>query len=425
MSEAIKIRPSSAGKWVPCPGSATLEQGRQEGDTSAADEGTVAHWIAALLLTGRGDQVPGFGKKFYVLNKEVTPADDNGDYTAPVITFTQEMFDHVFKYYSAIRETIANQTFIEQPFDMSGLLGYDDAIGTPDCVQMFDDRIVVHDLKYGMKPVSAEGNLQLACYAWAVYEAFQDDYILEEPRFTLVIHQPRLRTVDIMDYSLTDMQALWGKISIAAYNTKHAPTTQAGPHCYQYYCKAQAICPAFQAYVLEDMPSELTKPIYDTEDAAQEAIMLNEGDRSNDVLAEKLSKIEAIRKWCDAIEQEAYTLAVERGERIPGFKVVEGKAGNRKWSSDEEVTEVLKSMRIKHEVMYDYKLASPTSLEKQFKAGAIGPRQWPKLQDMIVRSEGSLKLVAESDKRPAVQVMPMLDDMPDLQSENDDLLGEV
>jgi hypothetical protein len=159
------------------------------------------------------------------------------------------------------------------------------------------------------------------------------------------------------------------------------------------------------------MPSDITADI-------------DEGT-SNEELSKKLSKIEAIRKWCDAIEQEAYTLAVERGERIPGFKVVEGKAGNRKWSSDEEVTELLKSMRIKHEVMYDYKLASPTSLEKQFKAGAIGPRQWPKLQDMIVRSEGSLKLVVESDKRPAVQVMPALDDMPDLQSENDDLLGEV
>ena len=411
MSEAIKIRPSSAGKWVPCPGSATLEQGRQEGDTSAADEGTVAHWIAALLLTGQGDQVPGFGKKFYVLNKEVTPADGNGDYTAPVITFTQEMFDHVTRYVQEVKNATANQVFIEQPFDMSGLLGYDDAIGTPDCVQLFDDRIVIHDLKYGMKPVSAEGNLQLACYAYAVYEAFQDDYMLEEPRFTLVIHQPRLRTVDIMDYSLQDMMTMWNTISRAAYNTKHAPTTQAGPHCYQYYCKAQAICPAFQAYVLEDMPSDITADI-------------DEGT-SNEELSKKLSKIEAIRKWCDAIEQEAYTLAVERGERIPGFKVVEGKAGNRKWSSDEEVTELLKSMRIKHEVMYDYKLASPTSLEKQFKAGAIGPRQWPKLKDMIVRSEGSLKLVVESDKRPAVQVMPMLDDMPDLQSENDDLLGEV
>ena len=411
MSEEIKIRPSSAGKWVPCPGSATMEHGRPEGDTSAADEGTVAHWIAAMLLNGQGPYMPNFGTKYYVLNKEVTPADDNGDYTAPVITFTQEMFDHVTKYVQEVGNNTANQVFIEQPFDMSGLLGYDDAIGTPDCVQLFDDRIVIHDLKYGMKPVSAEGNLQLACYAYAVYEAFQDDYMLEEPRFTLVIHQPRLRTVDIMDYSLQDMMTMWNTISRAAYNTKHAPTTQAGPHCHTHYCKAQAICPAFQAYVLEDMPSDITADI-------------DEGT-SNEELSKKLSKIEAIRKWCDAIEQEAYTLAVERGESIPGFKVVEGKAGNRKWSSDEEVTELLKSMRIKHEVMYDYKLASPTSLEKQFKAGAIGPRQWPKLKDMIVRSEGSLKLVVESDKRPAVQVMPMLDDMPDLQSENDDLLGEV
>lgn len=411
----IKIRPSSAGKWVPCPGSATLEQGRPEGDTSAADEGTVAHWIFSLLLTGQGAKVPGFGKKFYVLNKEVTPADDNGDYTAPVITFTQEMFDHVSQYVVDVQNETANQQFIEQKFDMSGLLGYDDAVGTPDCVQLFDDRIVIHDLKYGMRRVDAEGNLQLACYAWAVYEAFQEEFLLEEPRFTLAIHQPRLNVVDIVDYSLEEMMALWNTISIAAYNTEHAPTTKAGPHCHKHYCKAQAVCPAFQAHVLEDMPAEITEDIHKLEASSV-------GGNNAAMLSTKLSKVEAIRAWCDAIESEAYTLAVERGESIPGFKVVEGRQGNRKWCSEEEVTEVLKSMRIKHEVMYDYKLASPTSLEKQFKAGAIGPRQWPKLKDMIVRSEGSLKLVVESDKRPTVQVMPILEDMPDFE---DDLLGEV
>ena len=63
---------------------------------------------------------------------------------------------------------------------------------------------------------------------------------------------------------------------------------------------------------------------------------------------------------------------LEAGRAVPGWKLVEGRAGNRAWTNA-EAEAVLKAMRVKHEQMYDYKLISPTTAEKLAKAEVIGP----------------------------------------------------
>jgi len=77
---------------------------------------------------------------------------------------------------------------------------------------------------------------------------------------------------------------------------------------------------------------------------------------------------------------------------------------------------VLKSMRLKHDQMYDYSVISPTAAEKLAKAGEIGPRQWPKLQSLITRSDGKPSVAPESDKRPALVVTPSADDFDDVRA---------
>jgi hypothetical protein len=93
---------------------------------------------------------------------------------------------------------------------------------------------------------------------------------------------------------------------------------------------------------------------------------------------------------------------------------VQGKKGNRQWSNAEDAEALLKSMRIKHDQMYDYKLASPTSLEKLAKAGEIGPRQWPKIAELITQSEGSPSVAPVSDKRPALVTSATASDFDDV-----------
>lgn len=403
----VKLRPSAAHKWVNCHGSVRMEEGRPQGDTSAADEGTVAHWIAAKVLTSQS--VPEFDTQWQVVDSEVYPA--VADFPEPIITFTEEMLEHVMKYVDAVQLGTQNgdHVIIETEVDLSGLLG-EGAAGTPDFMRVRGGCIEIHDLKYGYTPIDAAGNLQLACYAYGAYQAYGQ---AKAPRFTLAIHQPRLNSVDIVDYSFDDMLSLWstiGKATMSA-NSKNAPLT-AGAWCHKHYCKAQAVCPAYQEYVLEDMPDELTDSIVVGDAIIGNEVTRSREDAENVMLSSKLSKIEAIRKWCDAIESEAYRLAVEEGKRIPGYKVVEGRGGNRKWRDDKEAEELMRTMRIKHEHMYKYSVVSPTQAEKLAKAGSIGKRQWPRLKNLITRADGKLQLVAESDKRPAVDVKPLLEDMP-------------
>ena len=60
------------------------------------------------------------------------------------------------------------------------------------------------------------------------------------------------------------------------------------------------------------------------------------------------------------------------------------------------------------------KLISPTSAEKLQKAGEIGPRQWPKVLELIHQPEGKPSVAPESDKRPALVMSAVASDFEDV-----------
>lgn len=395
----IALRPSAAGKWFNCTGSPKMEDGRPEGDTTAADEGTVAHWIAAKIL--KNEELPKLGTTWEIdEDKNVQPAIADTD--NPIITYSRDMLDYVRKYTDAVR--CFSIYHIEEKVELSGILSYAEAYGTPDCVSLSTvdgvAEIQIHDLKYGFNEVTAEDNLQLLCYAYGDYQ-YRSVNAQQPDRYRLMIHQPRLNLVNEAVYTIPELRERWQAIKARANQVQSGETSlNAGDHCVKYYCKAQAVCPALSDHVLDLLPDEV-KPDQD--------------------ISSKLARIPAIRKWCDAIEAEAYDLAVEKAVQIPGFKVVEGRQGNRQWLSKEEAEEALKAMRIKHDQMYKYDVISPTAAEKLFKEGVIGKRQWPKLEELITRSDSKLQLVPQSDKRKAVEVKPDLEMLPD---DFSDLIGE-
>lgn len=388
----VKIRPSSAGKWVNCPGSAKLEDGRPEGDTSFADEGTVAHWIAAKIL--KGEELPELGSQWEVENKEVVPVlVDSG---LPAVTFTQEMLDHVRKY----TEDVIDGTYAEYIHVEEHVKIFDNVEGTPDAFEYCKDAgvLYVHDLKYGFTQIDAKDNYQLLLYAYGIL----NEYPEWEPwqGIALIIHQPRLNRVDSYTYALGEFEEKIQFLKVKANGTQSENAEEwlyPGDHCAKYYCKARAICPALNKFVLADLP--------DMEEV------------QDDDIGTKLSKIPLIRAWCDAIEQEAYRVAVREGKPVRGYKVVQSRNGNRKWRSDQEAEQIMKSMRLRAEQMYKYSLISPTEAEKMFKQGTLGARKWKRLREVITRSESKLLLVPESDKREAVDVLTDLDLL-------DDLIGE-
>jgi hypothetical protein len=117
-----------------------------------------------------------------------------------------------------------------------------------------------------------------------------------------------------------------------------------------------------------------------------------------------------IEDWIKAVRAE-----VERrlalGTPVPGFKLVRGRAGNRAWSSKDEAEALLKSFRLRQEEMYSFELISPTVAEKVLKES---PKRWSKAQALITRSEGALSVAPSSDKRPAVDITPIVDQFEDV-----------
>jgi len=130
-------------------------------------------------------------------------------------------------------------------------------------------------------------------------------------------------------------------------------------------------------------------------------------------LAWAMSKVDLIEGWCKAVRGEVERRLLE-GKEVEGYKLVQGRRGPRAWANPEEAEAVLKAMRLKQEVMYDFKLISPTTADKLAKAGTIGKRQWPKVEALITQADGGPSVAPVSDKRPAMLVAVTPDDFLDV-----------
>jgi len=146
-----------------------------------------------------------------------------------------------------------------------------------------------------------------------------------------------------------------------------------------------------------------------------EARLTSASDEQLGLLGEAIDLVEG---WAKAVRAELERRMLAGGE-VPGFKLVKGREGIRKFADAAEAEAMMKSMRLKQDVMYDWTLISPTTAEKLHADGVIGKKQWPKLQALIVRSEAGLSVAPAADKRPAVAITPVADDFEALPDADD------
>lgn len=397
MSQHARLAPSAAERWMNCPGSLAMEESLPpKGSSGYADEGTAAHELAALAITNRNRCEVYVGKKM-----------SNGwKVTQDMADDTQIYVDNIFQYADA------NQLFIEQRLSIESITTEKNAFGTSDAVIITNDlqELQIHDLKFGRGiKVDAEHNSQLMIYALAALEAFS--MIGEFKRVRLVIHQPRLSHLSEWDISVGDL-LLFGREVRAAAEEAFAcgilypldvqgdlNPTEDGCR----WCAAKATCPALSAKIAKTIGAEF-----------QDLTLMNQvttliPDDSGE-LADKMNAIDMIETWCKAIRAEIERRLLS-GIKVPGYKIVQGKQGNRKWIDADLVEETLKKMRLKQEEMYDFSLISPTKAEKLFKENK---RQWKKLEEFITRSEGRPSVTYESDPRQAMNLKPSEDEFVDL-----------
>jgi hypothetical protein len=395
MSLHAKLSPSGAHRWMACPGSVTLEADFPDTSSAYAREGTAAHELAAMVL-----EDPSSTANHYVGKK--IAFDDHGEEV--VWPITKEMADYVDDYVSFVRERAVGKILhVECKLSIGHITSEDGATGTSDVViiDREQEAIEVIDLKYGMGVrVDAENNEQMQFYALgALYEY---ELISDFSWVTMVIHQPRLNHVSEWNIPVDQLLRFGDEARHAADNVRwEEPTFNPGEKQCRF-CKAKATCPALRAEVTEIVGGAATLDEFEPQTVDSQS-----GDN---YLPMAMSKVGMVEDWCKAVRAE-----VERrllaGQTVDGYKLVEGRRGNRAWSDEGAVEQLFKSFRLRQEEMYDFKLISATKAEKLLKAN---PKRWAKAEQLITRSDGKPSVAPATDKRPAMDVKPVLDDFQGL-----------
>lgn len=383
MTPHAELSPSSASRWMQCPGSVALCRDMPDSASSHAAEGTAMHTVAELCLTKGTRAADYIGTVF--------PRDGFS------IKFNADLAEAVQRYVDYVNDVAAanfGELLVEQRLSISEVTGEAEAYGTSDAVILMGDEICIIDLKGGMGvPVDADDNPQLMIYALAALNEYS--LVNDFKTVRMVIHQPRLYKVSEWVIPVEQLLAFGKEVAMASAATRmaEAPLHPSDKAC--RWCKAKATCPA------------VAKEVYET----FEAVVPEDAAVSH--LAQAMAKADLIEGWCKAVRAEVERRLLD-GHAVPGWKLVQGKRGNRSWANAEEAESWLKA-RLKLDEMYDFKLVSPTTISKRLepwtdangekREPVLGPRQQKDLATMITQKEGSPSVAPESDKRPALVIV--------------------
>ncbi|QHI17212.1 DUF2800 domain-containing protein [Acinetobacter haemolyticus] len=423
MTSHAKLSPSAAHRWMHCAGSMILEKDIPDATSEHADLGTAAHFLASESLEQGKNATDFLNQQIQLTNGVASWASQTESTGQSFFTVDLEMSENVQKYLDAVRsQANGNQLLVEQRVEFSNYINSENAFGTSDAVVLTDTEIQIHDLKYGRGvKVSAENNEQLKLYALGALNEF--GLLGDFQQVRMVIHQPRLGYMSEDVCTIEELEAFaqeakssaeyirclevgLGEGDMGAIADFESSFNPGEKQC--QWCKAKATCEALAKHNLQTILGEfddLTQVDLQAELPQATAQVAN---HENDKLGKLYAAIPLLESWIKAIDSAVHQ-KLHAGETVEGFKLVQGKQGNRTWANAEEAEALLKSMRLKTEEMYDLKLISPTTAEKLKKAEVIGPRQWTKVEALITRADGKPTVAPENDKRPALDVNPQND----------------
>ena len=401
MTKHALISASASARWIACPGSIALSQGKPDNSSEAARWGTACHELSAWCLEAwcpdtrvdaeafRGRVIDVEGEKYEVDSK--------------MIDCAQVYIDVVIGFV----ETTGGQLLVEQKVDYSAIVGVPDSFGTADVIILAGKTIYIIDLKTGQRGVDAKGNTQLKLYGLGALEEFGlvEDF---EDVVLVIVQPPKSKEPSVSEVTVEELQTFGRYAAKSAQQAaalidvtdidEIAPHLRAGDHCHAYYCKARSTCPKLRGQVSEAVFEDLDA--LEAESVASGCSTPAAVPSDAEHLAGLLAQCDLIEGWCKEIRAAAFDHAMS-GEDLPGFKLVQGRAGARAWTDEEAAEAALKAMRLKQDEMYKQSLQSPTQIEKILKDS---PRRWNKVLPLIGKAEGKPTLVPASDKREAIRV---------------------
>lgn len=379
-----------------CAGALAMEAPFPESHSKHADEGTAAHTLGALALTNNKNARDYLGEVIRVEHDDGAPSSD--------WVVGTDMAKDTQVYINLVRELAEHGTLlVEQRVDFSPFVALDEQTGTADAVIISEDglHLTVVDLKFGRGvEVDAVENEQLQLYALGCLNTFGMLCAFEVVR--MIISQPRIN-VEPSEWvrTVAELRAFGDKAmetseqAVAMLEHKAGDpllVEQLTPGAKQcLWCKAKATCPALIAAVSETVTGDFDV----LADPEADPVPINPESQDAERLDTLMLRLEIVETWTKAVRAE-----VERrllgGEKLPSWKLVEGRRGARAWTDEPMVEKLLKSFRLKEAEMYDFKLISPTKAEKVLESN---PKRWDKVAALVGQSAGKPSVAHISDKR--------------------------
>lgn len=390
------LSPSGAKKWLSCAASLACEKDIPNTSGKAAVLGTAMHTIAEMHLNQyiKGTALP--------LEREVGACvldEGKGQIKALIspmkgaVLITADMIEQVRKYTDYCKAIIDVATYAkpEMRVNLTEVLhpGYEgvETFGTADLVAVQElantdeHMLIIGDLKTGRHRVEAKENKQLMLYALGVYRRLKRRYSITTVR--LVIFQPYAGGASEWDISVEGLE-LFAKfaqkralLALDAYsrgkkNLKASDFRPSVDGC--QWCRFSEQCAARTKTVNYVLAEELE------DDFALEL--------TPEQLVVEYEKLPLLRQHIDKVEK-AMAAALHSGKKVPGYKLVEGRPGNRAWK-DADAIEVSHGDILKKEV-----LMSPTEAAKVLSADEMAA-----LEPFITRKPGAPCAATADDKRP-------------------------
>ena len=399
------LSPSGAKKWLSCAASLACEKDIPNTSGKAAVTGTACHTIAEVHLNAyiRGTALP--------LEREVGAYvldEGKGQIKALIspmkgaVLITADMIEQVRKYTDYCKAIIDVATYakLEMRVNLTEVLhpGYEgvETFGTADLVAVQElanadeHMLIIGDLKTGRHRVEAKENKQLMLYALGVYRRLKRRYNITVVR--LVIFQPYAGGASEWDISVEGLE-LFAKfaqkralLALDAYfrgkkNLKASDFKPSVDGC--QWCRFSEQCAARTKTVNAVLAEE------PEDDFALEL--------TPEQIVAEYEKLPLLRQHIDKVEK-AMAAALHSGKKVPGYKLVEGRPGVRRWSDEKWVEELAARHNVDMDLLTKKSVVSPTEAEKVLK-GAYA-RMWAELETKVTRNPGTPCVATADDKRP-------------------------
>lgn len=390
-----KFSASGSSRWLNCPGSIALsEKAPPQQSSQYADEGTKAHECFEYFLNNlTGD------------SSEARAELIAQGYDTEMVTHAEVAMYEILD----LRGTRDCKILVEERVGLGFVRK--DMFGTVDCALLEEfGELTVADFKYGAGVyVGAEANTQMIYYALGIAKRYED-FCFDTVK--LVVIQPRkededgniVRTYTMSIDELTEWEKTFGE-GVDRCLRPDAPLA-AGSWC--RFCPATTVCPQLSQKALETAQAEFAEVIESPGTALVDVKHFLDTD-----LGKVLDACDHLEKWIADVRTFAFDRA-NRGEAVPGYKLV-NKRSTRKWTNPDEVLEEIISYHGEEIAYAPAKLRSPNQvvIALSTRDDGIPPMKkktaesW--VNQRVTKQSPGLTLVSESDKRQAVNPIDEFD----------------